>query len=124
MSPEPTFAEVEILDRLATLPGWRYRDGAIERSFRTASFKASLMVVTTIGHLCEAAWHHPEIIVSFNTVAVRLWTHSAEGITGKDFELASKIEEVIGWQPGKTGGALTGPPSDPRHAYIRHDALP
>ena len=121
MPAEQVYAEAEIGERLATLPAWRHRDGALERRFRTASFKASLMVVTTVGHLCEAAWHHPEMVVTFNTVVVRLWTHSANGITAKDFELAAKIEEVIGWQPGKMAGALMGPPSDPRHAYIRHD---
>ena len=121
MPAEHVYAEAEIGERLVPLPAWRHRDGAIERSFRTASFKASLMVVTTIGHLCEAAWHHPELVVTFNTVVVRLWTHSAKGITARDFELAAKIEEVIGWQPGKTAGALTGPPSDSRHAYILHD---
>ena len=121
MSVERTFAEAEVFEQLATLPGWSLRGGAIERSFRTASFKSSLMVATTIGHLCEAAWHHPEMTVSFNTVVVRLWTHSAKGITKKDFELASRIEDVICWQPGKAGGALTGPPSDARHAYVRHE---
>ena len=37
-------------------------------------------------------------------------THTAKGITDKDFELAKKIEEVVGWRPGKAGGALEGTP--------------
>ena len=121
MQKERIYSEAEILDRLASVGSWSYRDGSIERSFKTASFKATLMVVATIGHLCEAAWHHPEMIMSFNKIVVKLSTHSAGGITEKDFELAAKIEDVIGWQPGKDGGALEGTPTDPRHAYIRYD---
>jgi 4a-hydroxytetrahydrobiopterin dehydratase len=48
-------------------------------------------------------------------------THSAKGVTNKDFELARKIEEVVGWQPGKEGGALEGTPSDPRFKYIKYE---
>jgi 4a-hydroxytetrahydrobiopterin dehydratase len=54
-------------------------------------------------------------------VEVRLQNHAAKGITDKDFELAKKIEDVIGWQPGKTGGALEGTPQEERFAYIKYD---
>jgi len=47
--------------------------------------------------------------------------HAAKGITNKDFELAQKIEEVIMWQPGKSGGALEGTPDDARFKYIKYD---
>ena len=50
------------------------------------------MVVNTVGHLSEAAWHHPDLRVSYAWVEVRLKTHSANGITDKDFSLAAKIE--------------------------------
>ena len=49
-------------------------------------------------------------------------THTAKGITDKDFELAKKIEEVVSWRPGKAGGALEGTPeSDQRFAYVKYD---
>jgi 4a-hydroxytetrahydrobiopterin dehydratase len=53
---------------------------------------------------------------------VRLQNHAAKGITDKDFDLAKKIEEVVHWQPTKTGGALEGTPQqDARFAYIKYD---
>ena len=80
------------------------------------------LVVNTIGHLAEAAWHHPDLAVSYASAEVRLQNHAAKGITDKDFELARKIEDVVGWQPGKAGGALTGTPQeDPGAAYIKYD---
>lgn len=120
MAPERTFDPAEIAARLRDLPHWREVDGALEREIGTANFKATLMVVMAVGHLCELAWHHPDLRVGYNSVTVRLSTHSAKGITEKDFALARKIEEVVLWQP-EAGGALTGIPDDPRHAYIRRD---
>jgi 4a-hydroxytetrahydrobiopterin dehydratase len=83
--------------------------------------KSTLMVVNTVGHLAEAAFHHPDLTVSYAFVIVKLVNHSAKGITNKDFEMSHKIEEVIMWQPGKEGGALEGTPDDPRFKYIRCD---
>ncbi len=80
-----------------------------------------MMVVTTIGHLCEAAWHHPELLVNYASVEVRLNTHDAGGVTEKDMQLARKIEDVIGWQPGLEGGALEGTPHDERYGYLKYD---
>ncbi len=104
------------------LPKWRLEDGWVRRTYKTNSWKGTLMVVNTVGHLAEAAWHHPDITASYAWVEVRLQTHSAKGITNKDLELAAKIEDVVQWQPGKAGGALEGTPeSDQRFAYIKYD---
>ncbi len=116
-----TAAEVEAW-LAANLPQWRLEDGWIKRTYRTHSWKGTLMVVNTVGHLAEAAWHHPDITASYAWVEVRLQTHSAKGITGKDFALARKIEEVVLWQPTAEDGGLEGTPkTDQRFAYIKHD---
>jgi 4a-hydroxytetrahydrobiopterin dehydratase len=104
------------------LPHWKAAGGAIARTYRTHSWKGTLMVVNTVGHLAEAAWHHPDLAVSYASVEVRLSTHSAGGITDKEFALAAKIEEVVLWRPGQDGGPLEGTPDDERHAYIKHEA--
>lgn len=80
------------------------------------------MVIATVGHLSEAAWHHPDITASYAWVEVRLMTHSAKGITEKDLTLAKKIEQVVQWQPGKEDTTLEGTPeTDQRFAYIKYD---
>jgi 4a-hydroxytetrahydrobiopterin dehydratase len=120
---ERAYTEEEIRSRLAAeLPHWYYEDGWIRRKYKTAGWKATLMVVNTVGHLAEAAWHHPDLTVSYAFVIVKLVTHTAKGVTDKDFALAKKIEEVIHWQPGKEGGALPGTPNDdPRFKYLKYD---
>jgi 4a-hydroxytetrahydrobiopterin dehydratase len=120
---EKLYTPDEIDARLkASLPHWYYEDGWIRRKYRTNSWKGTLMVINTVGHLAEAAWHHPDITASYAWVEVRLMNHAAKGVTDKDFELARKIEEVVSWQPGTEGGALEGTPDkDARFAYIKYD---
>ena len=117
------YLEQEVIVKLqAELPTWVLENGWIRRKYKTSGWKATLMVVNTIGHLSEAAWHHPDLTVSYAFVIVKLCTHDAKGITDKDFELAAKIEQVIGWQPAKEGGSLVGTPNDDaRFKYIKYD---
>lgn len=116
------YSEEEIKHKLEQeLPHWYFENGWIRRKYKTHGWKGTLMVVNTIGHLSEAAFHHPDLTVSYAFVIVKLMTHSAKGVTDKDFELASKIEEVVHWQPGIEGGHLEGTPSDARFAYLKYD---
>lgn len=122
-----TIEEVEAKLK-AELPAWFLENGWIRRKYKTSGWKATLMVVNTIGHLAEAAWHHPDLAVSYAFVIVKLCTHDAKGITDKDFELAAKIEAVINWQPAQeihadgSKSALTGTPNeDARFKYIKYD---
>lgn len=121
---ERTYSDAEVEAQLqAHLPHWKLEGGWIKRKYRTNSWKGTLMVINTVGHLAEAAWHHPDITASYAWVEVRLSTHSAKGITDKDLALARKIEEVVHWQPGTEGAGLEGTPAgDARFAYIKYDA--
>ena len=117
------YTEEEVESRLkAELPHWYYEKGWIRRKIKTSGWKASLMVVNTVGHLAEKAWHHPDLTVSYAFVIVKLVTHSAKGITEKDFALAKKIEEVVLWDAAETSqGVFEGTPNDPRFKYIKQD---
>ncbi|MFA5982494.1 MAG: 4a-hydroxytetrahydrobiopterin dehydratase [Methylococcaceae bacterium] len=120
---DQVYTDAEVEQRLKEeLPHWYLEDGWIRRKYKTSGWKATLMVVNTVGHLAEAAFHHPDLSVSYAFVIVKLVNHAAKGITNKDFALAQKIEQVIMWEPGKEdGGALTGTPDDPRFKYIKYD---
>jgi len=122
-SKDETYSEDEITVRLQEeLPNWYYEDGWIRRKYKTSGWKGTLMVINTVGHLAEAAWHHPDITASYAFVVVKLMNHAAKGVTDKDFELAKKIEEVVMWQPGKEEtSALEGTPDDQRFKYIKYE---
>ncbi len=121
--PLPTYTEAQIGEKLTgALQHWYFEEGWLRRKFKTGSWKGTLMVVNTVGHLAEAAWHHPDLTVSYAFVIVKLQSHDAKGITDRDFELAAEIERVIQWQPGLAGGALSGTPNDDqRFKYIKYD---
>ena len=120
---DEVYADNEIEARLGEeLPNWTYKDGWIRRKYKTSGWKSTLMVVNTVGHLAEAAWHHPDLTVSYAFVNVKLMNHAAKGITDKDFELAAKIEEVVMWQPGiNLESSLEGTPEDQRFKYLKYE---
>jgi 4a-hydroxytetrahydrobiopterin dehydratase len=117
-----TYSDDEITARLAKeLPHWFLEEGWIRRKYRTNGWKGTLMVINTVGHLAEAAWHHPDITASYAWVEVRLKNHAAKGVTDKDFELARKIEETVHWRPGPESALEGTPTEDQRFAYIKYD---
>ncbi|MFK7815488.1 MAG: 4a-hydroxytetrahydrobiopterin dehydratase [Gammaproteobacteria bacterium] len=121
IKPEQTYSEEEINQRLKEeLPNWVYENGWIRRKYKTHSWKGTMMVVNTIGHLAEVAWHHPDLSVSYAFVICKLMNHAAKGVTNKDFELAKKIEEVVLWQPANEENDLEGTPKDQRFAYLQY----
>jgi 4a-hydroxytetrahydrobiopterin dehydratase len=107
---EPTYNETQIAERLRALPGWYYEDGWIRRVYKTDGWPTTLMLVNALGYCSEAADHHPDLAVTWGRVVVKLATHSANGITDKDFALARKFDEVALWRPA-TGDPLTGTPN-------------
>tara|TARA_X000000368_G_C22992680_1_gene695078 strand:- start:110 stop:484 length:375 start_codon:yes stop_codon:yes gene_type:complete len=101
------------------LVNWNYDGKWIRRTFKTHSWKGTLMLVNAIGHLAELAWHHPDLVVSYAFVEVKLMNHSKKGITQLDVDLAKKIDEFLLWNPKDENSALDGTPEDPRFAYVK-----
>ncbi|MCI0399821.1 MAG: 4a-hydroxytetrahydrobiopterin dehydratase [Gammaproteobacteria bacterium] len=123
LKEERVYTDQEVEAKLKEeLPKWYLEDGWIRRKYKTSGWKGTLMVINTVGHLAEAAFHHPDITASYAFVIVKLMNHAAKGISDKDFALAKKMEEVIMWQPGiEEGSPLEGTPDDPRFKYLKYD---
>lgn len=103
-----TYNDEQVRQRLAAeLPNWELQDEWICRKYTTGGWPFTLMLVNAIGFLAEAAFHHPDLSVSWPQVIVKLNTHSAKGITDNDFELARKIEDAATWLPDENS-ALDG----------------
>ena len=108
---EKTYSEQEIEQQLRDLPGWFYQDGWIRRNYKTDGWPTTMMLVNAIAFLAEAAYHHPDLAVTWARVTVKLSTHSAGGITDKDFLLARQIEGVALWRPSEDSPLGTGTPN-------------
>ncbi len=107
----PVIPDDQVVRRLEQeLPGWYLEGRWIRRKFNTDGWPTTLMLVNAIGYLAEAAWHHPDVEVTWGKVWVKLRTHNAGGITEKDFALAKEIEQVALWRPGEDS-LLDGTPN-------------
>jgi 4a-hydroxytetrahydrobiopterin dehydratase len=84
----------EVEARLADLSGWE-RDGeVIVKRFQRGDFVGSVRFVDSLVGPAEEMGHHPDLEISWDTVTVRLSTHSEGGLTASDFELAGKIDAL------------------------------
>lgn len=87
--------ESEIEAKLSQIPGWDYENDAIHTSFEFEDFKDAFAAMTRIAFEAEAKKHHPDWTNVYNELHITLTTHSAEGVTLKDFEMAILIDEII-----------------------------
>ena len=57
-------------------------------------FAAALAFVNAVGAAAEAANHHPDIDIRWNTVTLALTTHDSGGLTVLDLALAAAIDRL------------------------------
>ncbi|MFZ1082345.1 MAG: 4a-hydroxytetrahydrobiopterin dehydratase [Candidatus Kryptoniota bacterium] len=86
----------DIESRITKLPGWRYSDESIIKDYKLKDFQEAMGFVVKIALAAEKMDHHPDITIEYNRVRIILTTHSEDGVTLKDFDLAGKIEKLIG----------------------------
>lgn len=81
---------------LKNLNDWSFENDSITKQFQFKDFIEALTFVNAVGLEAEKMDHHPDILMfAWNKVKISISTHSAGGITEKDFALAQKIEERI-----------------------------
>jgi 4a-hydroxytetrahydrobiopterin dehydratase len=83
--------EDQIGERLRQLTGWTRDGDSIRREYRFDSFGDAIAFVNRIAQLADAADHHPDIDIRYDRVVLVLSTHSAGGLTRRDFDLAERI---------------------------------
>lgn len=76
---------------METVPCWENNGKEITRTYKFKDFKEALAFVNRVAELADAADHHPDIDIRWNKVKLTLSTHSAGGLTEKDFALARQI---------------------------------
>jgi 4a-hydroxytetrahydrobiopterin dehydratase len=95
-SPLPD-AQVEVL--LRRLSGWTVEEAGghrqLTRRFKVKGFMPAVELVEKIAPIAEAEGHHPDLLVSYGSLTVKLWTHAAGGLTKNDFILAARIDQVV-----------------------------
>jgi len=88
--------EEQIEEMLSRLKDWRREGDWIVRDFKFENFKHALEFVNRVADEAEAMDHHPDILIhGWNKVRLSVMTHSAGGLTEKDFKLAGRINPLV-----------------------------
>ncbi len=94
MAPE-RLTEAEIVARLAG-SAWTREGETIVRNLKLRDFDDAIGFVNKVASVAERHDHHPDILVhGYNGVRLTLSTHSAGGLTGLDFEMASRFDDLL-----------------------------
>lgn len=89
----PRLSDDEVAAALAGR-GWDREGDEIVKVVKAKDFAGALAFVNAVGERAEAANHHPDIDIRWNTVTLRLSTHSEGGLTEKDTALAAEIDGI------------------------------
>jgi 4a-hydroxytetrahydrobiopterin dehydratase len=79
---------------LRFLPRWTKKGAVISRAFQFRDFATAIEFVKALASLAERAAHHPDIDIRYNKVTIALTSHDEGGLTEKDFELATRIDQL------------------------------
>jgi len=84
-----------IVFRLSGLKGWERKGDELVKTYKFLDFATAMEFVNRAADLAERANHHPDILIHWRTVTLTLSTHSAGGITDKDFDLAAQLDQPV-----------------------------
>jgi len=86
----------EIAKYLSEIHGWKnIENKKIRKEFVLPNFLKTIAFVDKIALLAENEGHHPDMIISYNNLAIEIFTHAVGGLSENDFILAAKIDELL-----------------------------
>ena len=74
--------------------GWSGTTDGLHRSIEFAGFLTAVEFIALLAPRAEAMDHHPDVDLRWRRVDLSLATHSAGGVTAKDFELAAALDQI------------------------------
>lgn len=78
----------------AASAGWTVEGSVLRKQFEFDSYPRAALFCSAAAHVAEALDHHPDIHLGYGRVVVETWTHSSNGLTEFDLELARRIEAL------------------------------
>lgn len=87
--------EQEIATRLAALEDWKRDGNAIVKTYRFANYHETMAFVNAGAWIAHRTDHHPDLEVGYNRAVVRYSTHSAGGLTDRDFACAARLDALF-----------------------------
>lgn len=93
-SGTPPLSPEKIKVFLEEVPSWEIKEGHVYKQFKFRNFKESMNFINKVAEIAEKEGHHPDIKISYNKVAIELFTHSIKGLSENDFIVAAKISRI------------------------------
>jgi 4a-hydroxytetrahydrobiopterin dehydratase len=92
----PPLSRSEQQNLLPQLEGeWCLVDGHhLFRHFQFRDYVRALEFTNQVSNVAEQEGHHPEILLGWGKVEIKIWTHAIDGLTESDFILAAKIDRL------------------------------
>jgi 4a-hydroxytetrahydrobiopterin dehydratase len=79
----------------AQVPQWQIvNEHHLTRNFAFPDFRQALDFVNRVGAIAEEQGHHPDILLTWGSAEITIWTHKIDGLTESDFILAAKIDKL------------------------------
>jgi 4a-hydroxytetrahydrobiopterin dehydratase len=95
----PPLSSHEVGQLLEQLDGWMVEDAdghmRLTKTIKFKGFMPGVELVSRIAEVAEAEGHHPDLLLSYGSVTIHLFTHAADGLTENDFILAAKIDRLL-----------------------------
>ena len=91
----PKLDEGSIAAALEGLPEWTRDDDTLVRRYRRRDWLDAVALLNAIATEAQRRDHHPDVCIEgYNRLTVRLTTHSEGGISQRDVNLATWIEDL------------------------------
>jgi len=91
----PPLTPAQVTPLLAQIEGWQVVENHhLAKRYALDNFAQALALVNRIGSIAEEQGHHPDLVLAWGRVEVKIWTHKIDGLTESDFILAAKCDEA------------------------------
>ena len=77
------------------IPTWQFQDNHLNKNIKFISFADAISFIVRVSMIIEKLDHHPQWSNTYNSVSIKLTTHSEGQVTQKDIELALEIDKIL-----------------------------
>jgi 4a-hydroxytetrahydrobiopterin dehydratase len=88
-------SQLDIDEKLESLPGWSVVNEKLHKEFQFDNFNQAFGFMTRAAMEIEKMNHHPEWFNAYNKITIELTTHDAGGITKNDVNLARILNSLV-----------------------------
>jgi 4a-hydroxytetrahydrobiopterin dehydratase len=87
--------EAQAKERLKALQGWTIENGKLVKAYAFKDYYETMAFVNAHAWLSHREDHHADLSVGYNKCRIEYWTHSAGGLTDKDFLCAAQCDALL-----------------------------